>query len=111
MKILDFVAYFIGACSMLALAAGYLGQLHPMFDSISVFRLHGMITVGIVVLFMVIRRSRRGIILFGAAFGIGAMAMLPYFLSQSVEGDITFMQSNLLFRNDANALAAFTQTV
>jgi len=109
MKMVDFVVYFAGAVAALVLAGGYLGMLHPFFDSIAVIRLHLLISLVIVTAYMLLRRARRGGVLFGSVLVISLATMSPHFLLQPDSQGITLLQSNMLFRNDARELVSFAR--
>lgn len=97
-----------GAGSSLALGAGYLGALHPAFDTVAVIRLHVLIALGVVALLGFLLRKWRLASVFSGVLGAGLGVMIPNFVSNQTPDGITLLQSNLLFRNDATALAPFT---
>lgn len=93
----------------LALVAGYLGALHPAFDSIAVLRLQLLIILGVILLLALLLRKWRLAIMFTIIWTAILGAVTPYFINDHAVGNITMLQSNLLFRNDASALAPFVQ--
>lgn len=107
MKLFDILIRLLGACAVLALFMGYLGVLHPFFDSVAVMRLHVLISLGMAVAYMLLRRRWRSVVIFGVIALIGGATMLPYAKNWSEAGSIEMMQANLLFRNDAAGQVSF----
>lgn len=91
------------ALSMLALSGGYLGALHPLGDSLAVFRVP--FAGGAIVFAFLLRHDVRA-----ALFGLlASVVMLGMWLGHSGGGqdltapELTLYQQNLLWRNAGNA--------
>lgn len=101
--------YLIGLGASAAFIAGYLGGLHPAFDTISVLRLHSLIALVFAMILSVLLRKWLLLAVFAAVLSAGVGLVMPYFIGGHAVGGVTLMQSNLLFRNTAEALGPYTQ--
>lgn len=109
MRYVTAFARSVGILALLALFAGYLGQLHPLFDSVSVMRLHVLISLCVVTILLLLAQKWRSGLVFAGLVTAGVIAMIPYILMDDTKGGLKLLQSNLLFRNDASALVSYVQ--
>lgn len=98
---------FLG--SVLALLGGYAGGLHPLGDSLAVFRLYAMGVAAIyLVIFLFTRRRFAAISSVALLLFSGFSIRHQLWASPPVEG-FTLLQSNTLFHNDARELVDYAK--
>lgn len=109
-RIIDFGLWGVVAAAIGFLLAGYLGALHPAFDSVGVFRLYALGAVLMALLMVVALRRWRMALVSGAVLLLAGTLMVPYGNAPTLEqGDLRVMQSNLLFLNSARELGPYAR--
>lgn len=99
---------FIGAVLLsVPLVLGFLGQVHPAFDSMGHFRLHlaaAMVLSGLVLLLTELRRE--GLVVLALSVSVFTLAMqqmgvaFPPASAAAQDGPFKLLQFNMLFKND-----------
>ena len=109
-RLINFGLWSIIFAAIGFLLAGYLGALHPAFDSVGVFRIYALGTVLMALAMVLVLRRWRMAMASGVALLMGGVTMVPYGNAPMVQqGGLRVMQSNLVWYNSARELGPYAR--
>ncbi len=111
MRRLDALVGALTGLAVFALLIGYLGVLHPFFDSVGVMRLHVLISLTLAFVYFLVRRQFKAS-LFSLIVVLGGLSTIwPLILIGGPNGNVSLYQANILFRNDATETIAYISQI